>query len=801
MMEENKLPEQLKREISSRRAADKEWFLDLLDEEKQKAYEDNHIRALLAALRIVYIHKEQEAIKSAQAELKEIRNGDDRSALSYAYAEELNRSIEAARERIESYRHFFDEPYFARMDATDDKEGYNVYYIGKKGDLNLGIVDWRAPLSRRYYQKSQRYFSINEYNYEVILRRAIRAKAGKVLGFSNENLNVRGYLSKEEIGGRDADNVLDPYLREIIKARKDEESVRDIIETIQEKQYDLITRPERENFVVQGCAGSGKTMVLLHRLSYLLYNNEVLQAKDVLVITPSRSFNAFIEELSQVLELDMVRTFTLQDYFVAVLSQAGVEVGENLNGEKESEEYCAYLYSDRYPRDVRNTLLKIYREIYGLFTSEECREFALQVLSDCREQKEAYYRIKNASLRLRRTVLGEIKETPEGNMRYTRPFRDFMNGVLEIEDFLSLELEEKERSQAYFYKQLGRFYQSAAFVTANAERVVGEAVSSIEGLTATLTKEIKELKRYRYRVGGREEYTYPERIQLREELLKESESVLSDVRLIGEKCGGFAEFFSVLQGQKNLREIGKCRTKLDVARYFYRMTVKKTKNSYGMKSKGLYRSDVYALLTVLCELGEELYPRYSLVFVDEGQDISAAEYALLKKINDRAAFNVYGDLKQNVTPWRGVSDWSQCIDAPVHVLNQNYRNTAQIVEFVRAVQEIDMESIGFEGPAVKTIGVREITAFFRDKKGVKAIIATEETLDGLKRTGYNVVRETGVLSKKKINLLTVYESKGLEFGCVAVYDGGMSANEKYIAYTRALRELAIVREKGRKREE
>ena len=50
-----------------------------------------------------------------------------------------------------------------------------------------------------------------------------------------------------------------------------------------------------------------------------------------------------------------------------------------------------------------------------------------------------------------------------------------------------------------------------------------------------------------------------------------------------------------------------------------------------------------------------------------------------------------------------------------------------------------------------------------------------------------------MLSKKKVNLLTVYESKGLEFGLVAVYDEGMTENERYIAYTRALKELAVVK--------
>ncbi len=40
--------------------------------------------------------------------------------------------------------------------------------------------------------------------------------------------------------------------------------------------------------------------------------------------------------------------------------------------------------------------------------------------------------------------------------------------------------------------------------------------------------------------------------------------------------------------------------------------------------------------------------------------------------------------------------------------------------------------------------------------------------------------------------MTVYESKGLEFTAVAVVDEDMTDNEKYIAYTRALKELAII---------
>ena len=55
------------------------------------------------------------------------------------------------------------------------------------------------------------------------------------------------------------------------------------------------------------------------------------------------------------------------------------------------------------------------------------------------------------------------------------------------------------------------------------------------------------------------------------------------------------------------------------------------------------------------------------------------------------------------------------------------------------------------------------------------------------------MRDTGKISKTKINIMTVYESKGLEFTAVAVAEEGLTDNEKYIAYTRALKELAIIK--------
>jgi len=106
--------------------------------------------------------------------------------------------------------------------------------------------------------------------------------------------------------------------------------------------------------------------------------------------------------------------------------------------------------------------------------------------------------------------------------------------------------------------------------------------------------------------------------------------------------------------------------------------------------------------------------------------------------------------------------------------------------------QLDMQSIGYEGPPVTTITPRSIHAFFKDKKGLKAIICSAETKTRYMRKAYSDLTEKGVLSKTKINIMTVYESKGLEFSSVAVIPDGMSENERYIAYTRALQYLAVV---------
>jgi len=782
--------------IDPKKPGDHEWFLSLLDDERQRAYEDEHMEAVMRILRIIRIRPHKNAIREAKSEIERLEKEEGSTAESYVKVKNLLSEIEKEREKMETYHPFFNEPYFARMDLIDNKEGYNSYYIGKKGDIKLEILDWRTPVARRYYQKSCSAFTFGEYEYKTILRRAIRTKNGKILDFKNEYLSLRDYLSAEEIADRDEENVLDPFLRDIIKNRKEEAAVKDIIETIQEKQYEIITRPEKGNFVLQGCAGSGKTMVMLHRLSYLMYNNEAIRPRDVLIITPSNSFNAFIDELAEILELERVKTMTSYDYFMQVLKNEKIDLTDKIDlTQKEDVSYLEYVYSPKFVQDVQKKLNKVYDSLYGLFTGSECQDFIESILSECKEQLMAYEGIKNASMRVRRCVLGEIKERKEGGLYYTKPFRELMNCILDIEDFFGGTLKsENAKAPDYFYRQLMSFYKSSNFVVRNVQRIVAEATASLDELYIAIEKEIVDLRRFHQKIGNVEVYMYADRIARRQELLEEIEKIREKVCCIGECNTAFSEFFVYLRGEKNFIELGSGDNFVDVVRYFYRETVKKYKLQYGMNSKKMYRSDAYAICVICSGLSDHLTPVYSYLFVDEGQDISACEYELLRKINKKTSFNIFGDVAQNVTPWRGVKDWKEVFpDFDIYGLNQNYRNTNQIVDFVSSTLNVDMQSIGYDGPAVEYITPRSINKFFKEKKGLKAVICTDATKQEYLRKTYNDLEARGKVSRSKINIMTVYESKGLEFTSVVVVPEGMTASEKYIAYTRALRDLAIVK--------
>ena len=266
---------------------------------------------------------------------------------------------------------------------------------------------------------------------------------------------------------------------------------------------------------------------------------------------------------------------------------------------------------------------------------------------------------------------------------------------------------------------------------------------------------------------------------------------------IFEGFNGIIDLVTAIKSSSRFIHSGNAEKDLGLAKFLYTEIVKKVKTKYKIKLSDLYKSDLYAMTLILHLFDTPLKLGQSYVFIDEGQDISVSEFKLIKNINNTASFNIFGDTLQNISIYRGIRDWKDCLeDAEYKILEQNYRNTNQIVSYVKEKLDINMQAIGFDGKEVEIITYNDVENIFAAKNGLKAIICQENYKKLYKKSDgkYNFVAASGKISKTKINIMTVAESKGLEFSIVAVFDKELNLNEKYIAYTRALKELYIIGE-------
>ena len=158
------------------------------------------------------------------------------------------------------------KPYFGRIDFRI--RGFRFlesYYIGRVGisdeKAEPVVLDWRAPISSVYYENSTgpcSYTVSSEGTFSIDLKRKRT--------YEIENDHLKDFFDSDVVAN---DELLTKYLAKNKKAVLGE-----IIATIQQEQNLIIRRSPKTNLIVQGVAGSGKTTVAMHRISYILYNYE-----------------------------------------------------------------------------------------------------------------------------------------------------------------------------------------------------------------------------------------------------------------------------------------------------------------------------------------------------------------------------------------------------------------------------------------------------------------------------------------------------------------------------------------------
>ncbi|MET9410504.1 AAA family ATPase [Streptomyces sp. NPDC002935] len=281
---------------------------------------------------------------------EQVVTGEDVSA-SGADAEVLGHVL---RSQAKELRELPQGPlFFGRLDfeasraAAGDHAGQS-YHIGR---LRIRehpaapplVVDWRAPVSRAFYQAS-----VREPQGVAVRRRfgwapGSRGDSADLTGLEDEHIAAertgaagagRAAVGGQVIKGEAIEGEGHGYERggsgtagsrtagsgaghgssilagEIERPRVG--PMRDIAATIQPEQDDLVRGDLTASVCVQGAPGTGKTAVGLHRAAYLLYTHpQRIRRGGLLILGPNRTFLSYIAEVLPALGETGVRQSTI----------------------------------------------------------------------------------------------------------------------------------------------------------------------------------------------------------------------------------------------------------------------------------------------------------------------------------------------------------------------------------------------------------------------------------------------------------------------------------------------------------
>lgn len=280
-----------------------------------------------------------------------------------------------------------------------DGEGIDEIKVGLHSCGNNAesfVTSWKMPLCRHYIlnNSSVKYESVvkdrhgveHHTDYTLIVKNQVKLRFTRVVSALNlmpgvfddvlmNKIKGTGYFSDsflekmiQEFNPDEyepdaaAKIISDEFLQELLERRSTPE-FKNIVFSIQKKQGEIIQAPYDRNMIVQGCAGSGKSMIMLHRLPIILYDNpKSLSRSNLYIITPSQMYIEMAEDMRHQLEISDIKMGTIEQYYdYCIQKYAGHEAGEygeiiyhtNLTLEKES-----YIYSKACIEDIHSFFVK-----------------------------------------------------------------------------------------------------------------------------------------------------------------------------------------------------------------------------------------------------------------------------------------------------------------------------------------------------------------------------------------------------------------------------------------------------------
>lgn len=215
------------------------------------------------------------------------------------------------------------KPFFGRIDYREEggrlllEEGETAQnfslYIGKNGvsktSTEIIVVDWRAPVSSVYYDSD-----LGKSSYPSPDGDMIHIDLNLKRTFEIENSGLIDYYDTDVITN---DDFLTKYL-----GKSKEVVLGEIIATIQKEQNDIIRDTPWHSVIVQGVAGSGKTTVAMHRISYILYNyKDRFRSDEFFIIGSNKMLLNYITGVLPNLDVYNINQQTLEEFLISLLDK------------------------------------------------------------------------------------------------------------------------------------------------------------------------------------------------------------------------------------------------------------------------------------------------------------------------------------------------------------------------------------------------------------------------------------------------------------------------------------------------
>lgn len=381
--------------------------------------------------------------------LEEYRDDDDKVVDYFDHEsyvkEEAFRTID---KRLKEFIILKESPYFGKVTINEEENGIEDLYVGRFGltperTYEPIIVDWRAPIAAMFYKGKLGDTSYStpdgKINANLLSRRQLIVKKGKLKGIFDSAIDVK-------------DEILQMFL-----TSNSGKSLQDIVMTIQQEQDEIIRAPKDKVVVVNGVAGSGKTTIALHRVSYLLYNYRKEFGDKVLILGPNDIFMDYISQVLPTLGENGIKQMTFQSF---AIDQIGLKepiknfseyIEDAMRGGKEALKDYKYKSSKKFTEFLDNTInnmendyfkveqVKFYDEIIvledeinDLFTKyygymplfRRAEKIKRVLLSKIKDKRDEYVRILNDEIKNKMETLSEEDiEIERVNLEYKRRIR------------------------------------------------------------------------------------------------------------------------------------------------------------------------------------------------------------------------------------------------------------------------------------------------------------------------------------------------------------------------------------------